>query len=578
MFTTVEWLSPFLKVASTEQSVNMSSMVVMDVVTPVGVQLSAKYKKSFAYFTVNERLPAILLKCAEDLKSNIDEIAQFHSKDAKKDVEIAIKSVLELKDEIKSNKPLSQFTSNGSDVSLWNQFLESQAQKEGQSLKWFDTVWLYVECYMYRRIRQIFELSSTLKSYDHYQKTKESSLLASLDACATLSNYLIPQLKSTAASEEEIKQQLIKLLKLNLWGNRFDMSISLGSTSAATSDPLTLVNQLEHFILADDSLKIWSKLLNIRNKNSTIDFVCDNAGYELFTDLCLADFLVTFGFASRIRFHVKVLPWFVSDAMVHDVTWTVDTLKNAGSHSARLPELGSRWQNHIDSDAWELIPSDFWTLPYEYWAMKEVDPKLYSKLCEAAMILFKGDLNYRKLMGEVNWLATESFHNALQGFHPSNIAALRTIKADVVSGLKPGLAEAAAARDPQWNFAGDYGLIQYDGKSFAYVTVKDRLPVIITRVVDHLARDKDKIIKEYGEDAREELKTVIGQLSELKNELQTNKPLVELKSRRRDAYQWNTFLEDQRKAGHQELRWFGTVWLYAECYMYRRMWQTFELT
>ncbi|CAG2066164.1 unnamed protein product, partial [Timema podura] len=115
-------------------------------------------------------------------------------------------------------------------------------------------------------------------------------------------------------------------------------------------------------------------------------------------------------------------------------------------------------------------------------------------------------------------------------------------------------------------------------RSFAYVTVKDRLPVIITQVVDHLARDKDKIIKEYGEDAREEVKTVIGQLSELKNELQTNKPLVELKSRERDGYQWNTFLEDQRKAGHQELRWFGTVWLYAECYMYRRMWQIFELT
>nr|CAD7434742.1 unnamed protein product [Timema monikensis] len=41
---TVEWISPFLNVESAEQSVNMSSTVVMDVVTPVGVQLSAKYK------------------------------------------------------------------------------------------------------------------------------------------------------------------------------------------------------------------------------------------------------------------------------------------------------------------------------------------------------------------------------------------------------------------------------------------------------------------------------------------------------------------------------------------------------
>ena len=37
-----------------------------------------------------------------------------------------------------------------------------------------------------------------------------------------------------------------------------------------------------------------------------IDIVMDNAGFELFSDLCLADFLITTGLASMVRLRVKV--------------------------------------------------------------------------------------------------------------------------------------------------------------------------------------------------------------------------------------------------------------------------------
>jgi hypothetical protein len=36
-------------------------------------------------------------------------------------------------------------------------------------------------------------------------------------------------------------------------------------------------------------------------------------------------------------------------------------------------------------------------------------------------------------------------------------------------------------------------------RSFAYVTIKDRLPLIVTRIVDFLARHRAKISKEYGD-------------------------------------------------------------------------------
>lgn len=36
-------------------------------------------------------------------------------------------------------------------------------------------------------------------------------------------------------------------------------------------------------------------------------------------------------------------------------------------------------------------------------------------------------------------------------------------------------------------------------RSFAFKTVKDRLPIILTRLIDHLVRDKDYIAQNFGE-------------------------------------------------------------------------------
>lgn len=35
-------------------------------------------------------------------------------------------------------------------------------------------------------------------------------------------------------------------------------------------------------------------------------------------------------------------------------------------------------------------------------------------------------------------------------------------------------------------------------RSFAYLTVKDRMPTILTRVIDTIHRNKDKFLEEYG--------------------------------------------------------------------------------
>lgn len=92
--------------------------------------------------------------------------------------------------------------------------------------------------------------------------------------------------------------------------------------------------------------------------------------------------------------------------------------------------------------------------------MKKRDSKLYAKLSEAKLAIFKGDLNYRKLLGDINWEYTTEFRQSLRGFHPTNILSLRTVKSDVCVGLAPGVAEELFKEDESWMFTGQYGLIQ----------------------------------------------------------------------------------------------------------------------
>ena len=114
---------------------------------------------------------------------------------------------------------------------------------------------------------------------------------------------------------------------------------------------------------------------------------------------------------------------------------------------------------------WSLSAEAFWTLPYSYDSMKMIDPLLYSTLEDAKLVIFKGDLNYRKLVGDKNWPPTEQFAVALRGFRPAPLVTLRTIKADVVVGLKEGLADKTAQQDVDWLTSGKYAVVSFDKKN-----------------------------------------------------------------------------------------------------------------
>lgn len=239
------------------------------------------------------------------------------------------------------------------------------------------------------------------------------------------------------------------------------MSLTCGDDSSPDTNSFDAIEKLDGLILANDAHAIWGCVS--AGAKARIDIILDNAGFELFTDLVLADFLLRYDFAGKVRFHVKAIPWFISDVTESDFMRIIERLTANGSPEIR--DFGIRIRTYYEKQQIELSPLErFWTSPYEFDAMERQAPNLYADLSQSHLLIFKGDLNYRKLLGDINWQSSTSFLDALQSFRPTNLCTLRTIKADLICGVPAVTCQKLSEQNDKWMETGDNAVIQFAPK------------------------------------------------------------------------------------------------------------------
>lgn len=248
-----------------------------------------------------------------------------------------------------------------------------------------------------------------------------------------------------------------------MWGNKCDLSISAGTqVYNQLKESGQLKSLLEH-IIVNQTEDVWHHIQQLQaeraNKPIRMDFVLDNAGFELFTDLCFAEFLLDKKLCDVVHFHVKNIPWFVSDTSKADFLWTIEQCIK--SQETELQQIGKRWKLRLEEKTFVIVENLYWTLPNDYAAMKQTGSDLYSNLSKSQLIIFKGDLNYRKLIGDRSWPFTTSFKEALHGFVPAPLCTLRTLKADLVVGLVENQADKLQQENENWMVTGQYAVIQF---------------------------------------------------------------------------------------------------------------------
>jgi hypothetical protein len=238
-------------------------------------------------------------------------------------------------------------------------------------------------------------------------------------------------LKGAQSQEEfEAAEEVLfrEMCEICLWGNATDLSLLTnlsyediqklqGSEARKNSEKNILVNDL------DKAFETLTAAKKAGKKERRVDIVLDNAGFELFVDLILAGYLVASGLATSVVFHPKSIPWFVSDVLPADFAALLGALaqpqnfygavseeeKSQGKIPQSLSdtELGAlqflfqHWTSVYAEGQLVLRPNNFWTAAGSYWRLPKSEPALYEDLKTSELVIFKGDLNYRKLTADV---------------------------------------------------------------------------------------------------------------------------------------------------------------------------------
>ena len=374
----------------------------------------------FAYFTLTKRMPAIVQRVI----SENDFCAEIVHK-------------LEILSQELPEKTVSYLTEEGQDVADWNKYLQPFMGK-----RWIDIPWFFAEAYFYRRILEATHYFLPGKSFgvDPYALQKRLGLETAISSIREISVLINTQNNN----------RIISLLYFALWGNRADMSLFPINTHHHNQAAIILE---QSHILVDDTPQIADKISNFNIVR--IDFIIDNAGLELFGDLCLVDFLLTSQAAESIYLHLKPYPTFVSDATIQDVHDTLAIL--AADDNKQVQLIAQRLQDYIIQGRLICCEDYFWTSPLMFWEMPE---PLKKQLAQASLIIIKGDANYRRCLGDLQWSFTTAFTD-IACYFPAPIVVLRTLKSEIVVGLQLEQVKKLNQEDPNWLTNGQWGIIQF---------------------------------------------------------------------------------------------------------------------
>lgn len=307
---------------------------------------------------------------------------------------------------------------------------------------WADAPFLWAESFFFRRVLDaagyFARTGSAWSGVDPYGPMKDTELSdPGLEAAFAWYGAL---------DGLEPERRFAALVEAAVLGNRADLVFQVTEVVegyAAVNPPL-----------ADETERVRERLLGAPGPDDTVvAFICDNAGRELIADLLLADELLTgAGLASRVELHVKPEPYYLSDATASDVG---KCLRRLRSMSGSLGAAGTRLFDYAAAGLLRFETHPFWCSPLSF---HDLPAGLRARLA-GRFLLVKGDLNYRRLVGDSWWDPTTPFADTVR-YLGLPVAALRAAKSDVVVGMSHDQVARLDAAEPDWRLNGRHSLIQ----------------------------------------------------------------------------------------------------------------------
>ncbi|MET7299971.1 damage-control phosphatase ARMT1 family protein [Embleya sp. NPDC005575] len=314
---------------------------------------------------------------------------------------------------------------------------------------WAQAPFLWAESYFYRRLLDAFGYfdggsgAHPWRGIDPFGPTKHVELEGPAvdDALAGLA----------APARLDAEELPYALVMASLWGNRADLSFRI----TVETDPAAAAGHRDGPqgpLVADDTDPLLRHLA--AHPGGRVCVVADNAGGELLPDLVLIDHLLDTGLAADVVLHVKPHPYYLSDATPADVLACLRRLQTAPGYAGRV---GKRLWQATAARRLDIRAHAFACAPLPYAAMPE---DLRADFASATVTILKGDLNHRRLVGDLHWPPTTPFADTV-GYFPGPVASLRTLKSDVIVGVAPDTVRRLDATEPAWRTSGTHALVQF---------------------------------------------------------------------------------------------------------------------
>lgn len=380
--------------------------------------INALHHGSFAAMTLTKRFPSIIQNIID--RNDINAAQK--------------KELVALRQDILTG-PISPLTlTSPEDLIYWKDFNEKYT-----GCSFYEIPFFKAEAYIYKRIMDIMEADGV--RIDPFLSMKIENVNCNIEY---ITNLVEMQATYLPAFDPTYFDQLILR---TLWANSADLSqleINNQTTNSASIKNLVI----------DDRLK-FMKFMACHNVLQTIDYVADNAGIELLTDLLLIDYLLSTGKVDQVILHLKQHPTFVSDATVTDVhhhLYLLSPFKNT-----HLQEFLKRIENLITNSKLVLQDDAFWNSPYHF---TELPANAIKSISQHTLIIFKGDANYRRLFEDRQWPQTTLIKDVLN-YIPIPALSIRTLKSEIILGISDDQATALTNADPDWLTNGLFGLVMF---------------------------------------------------------------------------------------------------------------------
>jgi uncharacterized protein with ATP-grasp and redox domains len=367
---------------------------------------------SFANFTIKKRLPEILKRIMSDSGWN---------QKTKEELNALQRNICYGKIEL--------FPATGPDIQTWAGYQQPYLGKS-----WFDAPFYFVEAYFYRLI-----LDAVNYFEDHLDPFLNQKIGDASKNISEMAQYIAQFDQSQSL---EFQGKLHPLLQLCLWGNKSDLSQLKMNRSTHDSDAT----------LIDDTPEIVNRISGGLRR---VDIVLDNAGMELFTDLLLAEWLISQNLVDQVILHVKAYPTFVSDATTEDVNILIKLLEKNSSLSTKA--FAGAFKHYCEEDRIMISTHEFWNAPLNFFEMPE---QIHADLAKSDLIIFKGDANYRRIFGD-RLIPYHVHPQRLATYLPSKSVSIRILKSEIVTGISLEKSNILTTEmGNEWLVSGRFGIIQ----------------------------------------------------------------------------------------------------------------------